>query len=166
MRRCASDIELVPCYCAGKHQPSRRSTTTGFSIKMAQFSNRFVPIMFQASTNVISRAHSSLRYTTSRRLMPFPCSSYHSHWFSTSVVMWAQYPAKSGVDLHETFKYSWNRQTLQQTRETIHQWVASYHIWARKMYWNGAWTHMNPNYRHVDNFDLPERQKLPSKHHR
>ena len=32
MRRCATDVELVPCCCAGKPQPSRRSTTTDFSI--------------------------------------------------------------------------------------------------------------------------------------
>ena len=90
MRRCASDIELVPCCCAGKPQPLRRSSTTVFFMKMAQFLYRFVPITFQASTSVIPWARSSLKYTMNCRLVPFQCSSHHPVLFTISIAMWPQ----------------------------------------------------------------------------
>ena len=107
-------------------------------------------------------ANSSFGYIQRRCLIPFPCSSCDSLLLSTIIGISNRQPLKSEVDLNESLRYSPNRQSFEQPRETFHQWAAPYHGRAGIRYWLGECTRMDPNYRHVGNFDLPESQNLPS----
>ena len=95
--------------------------------------------------------------------MPFPWSSCGWLLFGVNIGILNQPPAKSGVDLHETLWCSQNHQSLKQSRETSHPCAGTYDIWAGIRYWLGEWASMDPNYRRVGNFDIPERRKPPSK---
>ena len=156
MRIYASDVKLVTLCYATKLEPSWRLTAIEKRQKLARFSYIDLPLLLSTPVQrTIFWANSSSGYIQRRCLIPFPCSSCDSLLLSTIIGISNRQPLKSEVDLNETLRYSPNRQSFEQTRETFHEWATSYHILARMVFHFSDRTHIASFRPHLGDSDPP-----------
>ena len=143
--------------------PLWRLMATEISRKTTGFSYLSAFIISHTSTKHISRPAQSLGYTKRHILIPFPCSSCMSLLLYNIIGSLSSSCSKSSTDLHEAFRYPPNHQDLHENRETFWHWPVSYHTWAKMMCSNNDWAAIVPIFPDMCKFEIPERQKGPSK---